>query len=140
MNVAVDLTRKGPESADHRYSVYAYIVRAVNRLGTESGPSGYSLTIPAEPENVLLREKGRDAEIKWAPDPSDGYRVYRVDNRNVTRLTPQPIKERSFTIRNAGHARYVVVGVDALGQEGQPSSPVWSGQSYQGFFEGPWHQ
>jgi len=37
----------------------------VNRLGTESGPSPYALTIPAEPENVLLREKDVTAEIKW---------------------------------------------------------------------------
>jgi hypothetical protein len=137
---SVDLTRKGAESADYKYAVYAYIVRAVNRLGTESGPSPYALTIPTEPQNVLLRETGRDAEIKWDRDRCAGYRVYRVDNRIVTRLTPEPIKETTVTVPNAGHARYVVVGVDGLGQEGQPSSPVWSGQSYQGFFEGPWHQ
>jgi len=141
--VTVDLTNKGPESADYKYAVYAYIVRAVNRLGTESGPSPYALTIPAEPENVLLREKGRDAEIKWNGDSAAGYRVYRVDSRSITRLMPDPIlrfPEMTFTVRNAGHARYVVVGVDSLGQEGQPSSPVWSGQSYQGFFTGEWHQ
>jgi len=39
-----------------------------------------------------------------------------------------------------GHARYSVVAVDSLGQEGEPSSPVWFGQSYQGFFTGDWHQ
>ncbi len=139
-DTGVDLTRKVPESADYKYAVYAYIVRGVNRLGTESGPSPYVLTIPAEPWNVLLHEKGRDAEIKWAKDASLGYRVYRVDTRTVTRLTPEPIKETTFTVRNAGHARYVVVGVDRLGQEGQPSSPVWSGQSHQGFYEGEWHQ
>ena len=105
----------------------------------------YALTIPAEPENVMLRETGGDAEIKWSPIWSrttrgEGYRVYRVESRTVTRLTPELITENSFTIRNAGHARFVVVAVDSLGQEGQPSSPVWSGQSYQGFFEGPWHQ
>ena len=168
----VDLTRKGPESADYKYAVYAYIVRAVNGLGTESGPSPYALTIPAEPENVMLRQKNGEAEIRWQglrslsdaqPDKpltegeawarplpyteplwrgdGMGYRIYRVDAKNVTRLTAEPIRPawNLFPIYNPGHARYVVVGVDVLGQEGQPSSPVWSGQSYQGFFHGPWH-
>lgn len=39
-----------------------------------------------------------------------------------------------------GLTRYWVVAVDALGQEGQPSSPVWHNQSYQGFYSGEWHQ
>ena len=39
-----------------------------------------------------------------------------------------------------GVTRYWVVAVDALGQEGQPSSPVWHNQSYKGFFSGEWHQ
>jgi hypothetical protein len=146
LDTTVDLTRKGPESADYKYAVYAYIVRAVSWVGAESGPSPYVLTIPAEPDKVMLREKGRDAEIElYGPVlaniiGTESYRVYRVDSKTVTRLTPEPIKEGFFTIRNAGHARYVVVGVDGLGQEGQPSSPVWSGQSYEGFFEGQWHQ
>jgi hypothetical protein len=152
----VDLSRKGPESADYRYAVYAYLVRAVNRLGVESGPSPYALSIPAEPRDVMLRENGRgardrlaipatsgSAELRWTPSREKGiagYRVYRVDSRTVARLTPDLIKKTRFTIRNPGHTRFVVVAVDALGQEGQPSSPVWSGQSYRGFFEGPWHQ
>ena len=139
----VDLSRKGPESADYKYAVYAYLVRAVNRLGVESGPSSYAISIPAEPPDVLLRENGRSAELRWTPSREKGiagYRVYRVDSRTVTRLTPDLVKETSFTIRDAGHTRFVVVAVDALGQEGQPSSPAWSGQSYRGFFEGPWHQ
>ena len=139
----VDLSRKGPESADYKYAVYAYLVRAVNRLGVESGPSPYALSIPAEPPHVMLREQGDSAELKWDRSGQEGiagYRVYRVDSRTVTRLTPDLVKETSFAIRDAGHARFAVVAVDALGQEGQPSSPAWSGQSYRGFFEGPWHQ
>jgi hypothetical protein len=145
----VDLTRKGPESGDYKYAVYAYIARKVNQLGTESGPSPYALTIPPEPEHVELREKGPDVEISWdvarmVEEGCVGFRVYRVDSKTVTRVTPATITEWPeggvFTIRNAGHARYVVVGVDGLGQEGLPSSPVWSGQSYQGFFRGEWHQ
>jgi hypothetical protein len=44
----IDLTQRQPESEDYRYAVYAYIVRAVNRLGVESGPSPYALTLPAK--------------------------------------------------------------------------------------------
>jgi hypothetical protein len=39
-----------------------------------------------------------------------------------------------------GETRYWVVAVDALGQEGQPSSPAWFGHAHRGFFEGEWHQ
>jgi len=139
----VDLSHKGPESADYKYAVYAYSVRAVNRLGVESGPSPYALSIPAEPPHVMLRENGQSAELRWRPSreyPIPGYRVYRVDSRTVTRLTPDLVRGLDFTIPDAGHARYVVVAVDVLGQEGQPSSSAWAGQSYRGFYEGPWHQ
>ena len=53
----VDLAKPGPESKGYKYAVHAYIVRAVNKLGVESGPSPYALTIPSEPTNVLNREK-----------------------------------------------------------------------------------
>ena len=59
VDTQVDLTRRPPESGDYGLAVYAYVVRAVNRLGTESGPSPYALTIPSAPTNVLLREAGR---------------------------------------------------------------------------------
>jgi hypothetical protein len=143
LDTGVDLNRKLPQSADYRWAVHAYIVRAVNRLGTESGPSPYALTIPAEPQNVLAREDGLAAVLKWDPSREQGiagYRVYRIDSKDVTRLGKDLLKETTLTIPDAGHARYSVVAIDALGQEGQPSSPAWCGQSYQGFFDGPWHQ
>ncbi|MHB1035846.1 MAG: hypothetical protein ACYC35_26970 [Pirellulales bacterium] len=143
LDTGVDLNRKPPQSADYRWAVHAYIVRAVNRLGTQSGPSPYALTIPAEPQNVLAREDGRAAVLKWDPSREQGiagYRVYRIDSKAVTRLGQDLLKETTLAIPDAGHARYAVVAIDALGQEGQPSSPAWCGQSYQGFFDGPWHQ
>ena len=140
----VDLRSKGAEVADYKYAVYAYIVRAVNQLGAESGPSPYALTIPSEPTHVLNREKGAEAEIKWQANPEKGivgYRIYKLEGTwKIVRLTDAPIKETTFRHKSAGTTRYWVVGVDALGQEGQPSSPVWHQHSYPGYFQGEWHQ
>lgn len=141
---AIDLAKKGPESGDYKHAVHAYVVRAVNRLGTESGPSPYALTLPSEPENVLLREKEGSAEIKWDASREKGiagYLVYEVSDQKVARITPEPVKGTSF-VHPAGNAtrRYSIVAVDALGQEGQPSSPAWCHKSYKGFFAGEWHQ
>jgi hypothetical protein len=142
----VDLAKPGPESGDYKYAVCAYIVRAVNRLGTESGPSPYALTIPSESQNVLLRETGGNAELKWDPSREKGitgHRIYKVGKGSfdIVRVTETPIQATTFTQPVGGElTRYWIVAVDALGQEGQPSSPVWCNQSYKGFYEGEWHQ
>jgi hypothetical protein len=139
----INLHDKRPESGDYRYAAYAYVVRAVNKLGTESGPSPYALTIPSEPQRVLLRERGRAAEIKWDANPEKGivgYRIYKYGNPMML-VTKELIKEATFTDDSAGsHGRYTVVAVDLLGQEGEPSSPVWYGQDYTDFYSGQWHQ
>ena len=139
----VDLGKKGTESGDYKYAVYAYILRTVNQLGTESGPSPYALTIPAGPRNVMLREKAGSAEIKWDANPEKGiagYRVYKY-GKPMTLVSPELVKDTAFTHVGAkGTGRYSVVAIDALGQEGEPSSPVWCGQVYKGFFQGEWHQ
>jgi hypothetical protein len=139
----VDLSKPLPESKDYKHAVYAYIVRAVNRLGVQSGPSPYALTIPSEPTSVLNRDKGTTAELKWAPNPEKeiaGYRVYKLEGTwNIVRLTKEPIQATTFTHQSTP-TRYWIVAVDALGQEGQPSSPVWHQRSYARFFAGPWHQ
>ena len=126
-----------------QYAVYAYIIRAVNRLGTQSGPSPYVLTIPSEPQHVLLREKGRAAEITWQANPEKriaGYRIYKYGNP-MKLVTKGLITDTNYTDdAAASQSRYTVVAVDSLGQEGEPSSPVWCRQSYQGFFAGEWHQ
>jgi hypothetical protein len=140
----IDLRKAGPESAGYRYVVYAYIVRSVNARGGESGPSPYALTIPSEPVNVLNREKGAAAELRWDANPEKGiagYLIYKLEGTwSIKRLTEEPIKGTTFTHKSAGPTRYWVVAVDALGQEGQPSSPVWHQQSFKGFFPGEWHQ
>ena len=140
------------EGKPYRYAVYAYRVRAVNRLGTLSGPSPWVLTIPSAPQYVFSRERGTACDLKWQANPESsviGYRVYRMDGRyrgsQVRRLTPDPISELRFTDPDAGKRtrRYYVVAVDRLGQEGMPSAPVWYRREWQRFYEpfaGEWHQ
>jgi hypothetical protein len=141
----VDLTKKGPEAADYRFAVYAYVVRAVNKLGIESGPSPYALTIPSEPVSFFCREKGDLAELKWAANPEKGikgYRVYKLKGTwEIVPATEDLVRETTFTHSGGRNAtRYWIVAVDALGQEGQPSSPAWFNHSYSGFYQGDWHQ
>jgi len=145
LDTDLDLSSPGPESGDYRFAVYAYIVRAVNRLGVESGPSPYALTIPSEPVNVFNREQGEMANLKWDANPERGiigYHVYKLEGTwNIVRLTSEPQKATTFIHKGGkGTTRYWITAVDALGQEGQPSSPVWHNQRYAGFFEGEWHQ
>lgn len=143
----VDLAAKGPESADYKLEVFAYVVRAVNALGVESGPSPYALTIPSEPQGFLLQESGNDALLKWSPSAEKniaGYRLYRMGASvfSVVPLTPGKLIDTTTLTQPTDGAttRFWVTAVDALGQEGQPSSPVWFKQSYKGFYQGDWHQ
>jgi hypothetical protein len=55
------------------------------------------------------------------------------------RLADKPISKTIFEHKSPPVTRYWIVAVDTLGQEGQPSSPVWHGHRYAGFFAGEWH-
>jgi hypothetical protein len=142
----VDLTRRGSEAADYKFTVYAYIVRAVNKLGVESAPSPYALTLPSEPLNVLCREQGDTAELKWDANPETGitgYRLYQLKGTwEILPVNDTPICETFFSHRvgRGQTTRFWVTALDALGQEGQPSSPAWFNHSYRGFFQSEWHQ
>jgi hypothetical protein len=147
LDSALDLRNRGPQSGDYRWAVFAYVLRAVNRLGTESGPSPYALTIPSEPRGVLLREEDDTAEIRWDPAPEEsvvGYHVYKLGKSHweILRVTDEPVGEPRFR-HEAGPrtTRYWIVAVDRLGQQGAPSTPVWYRHSrYRDFCAGEWHQ
>lgn len=141
----VDLSAKGPEAGEYKYAVHAYIVRAVNRLGVESGPSPYALTIPSEPLNVFCRDEGEIADLKWDAAVEKviaGYHVYKLEGTwKIVRVTEKPIAETKFRYKvGKGESRFWIVTVDALGQEGQPSTPAWFNHSFRGFYTGEWHQ
>jgi hypothetical protein len=139
-----------PAGKPYKWGVYAYRVIAVSAAGVESGPSPYVLTIPAAPQSVFSRERGQECDLKWQALPGVvGFRVYRMDGRfdnaMVSRLTPAPIKDTQFTDKTAGKTtrRYYIVAVDALGQEGIPSAPVWFDREWKQFYKpfvGEWHQ
>jgi hypothetical protein len=136
----------------YRFAVFAYRIRAVNERGLTSGPSPAFFTIPSSPQQVFSREDGTTCRLKWAANPEKGirgYHVYRMDGRwdrdPVSRLTPDPRAATSYADTSAENRsrRYYVVAVDALGQEGFPSSPVWfqrEWRSYYAPFIGAWHQ
>jgi hypothetical protein len=137
---------------EYRKAVFAYRVRSVDDAGKESGPSSAWFTIPSSPQQVFSREDGTTCQLKWAANSEKGiagYRVYRMDGRfdkePVSRLTPKPLTATSFQDETAGKQarRYYIVAVDALGQEGFPSSPVWFQREWRDFylpFVGEWHQ
>jgi hypothetical protein len=136
----------------YRFAVCAYRVRAVNRSGAESGPSPACFTIPSSPQWVFGKEEGTTCQLKWAANPERalrGYRVYRLDGRwdkdPVSRLTPEPSMAPRYRDPTAGKStrRYYVVAVDALGQEGFPSSPVWFDREWREYYKpfvSEWHQ
>ena len=69
----------------------------------------------------------------------------RWDTDAIVRLTPRPIEATQFLDEQAGDRtrRYEIVAVDALGQEGEPSRPVWSRREWRRYYVpyvGEWHQ
>lgn len=144
-----------PKGKPYRYAVHAYRIRAVNALGVESGPSPYFLTIPSAPQHVFSREEDEKCHLKWAANPEQGLKGYRIywmkgprpegPGQATHRLTADPINEARFTDGQAGTEprRYWVVAVDVLGQEGIPSAPAWhyrTQRQYYTPFVGEWHQ
>jgi hypothetical protein len=134
-------------------AVYAYRVVAVNRLGVAGGPSPLVFTYPSAPQHVFAKEEGKEkTRLRWKANPEKGlagYLVYRYDGRwdkdTVTRLTPKPIPATEFSDETSGRGtrRYEIVAVDALGQEGEPSQPIWSRREWGAYYvpyTGPWHQ
>lgn len=146
--------RIDPMGKRYRYAVYAYRIRALSSVG-ESGPSPYFLTIPSAPQSLFSKEEGDTCQLKWDRNPERslmGYRVYRIDGpringpgQTVTRLTAEPIIDSNYTDSHAGKetARYHIVAIDRLGQEGIPSAPTWHYRQWRRYyvpFTGEWHQ
>ncbi len=136
----------------YRHAVLAWRIRALNAAGIESGPAPPFFSIPSAPQSLYSREDGEICHLKWSANPEKslkGYRVYRMDGRYdkdpIPRLTADPQTTTTFTDPAAGKdtRRYYIVAVDALGQEGFPTSPVWFDREWKDYykpFTGEWHQ
>jgi HEAT repeat protein len=119
------------------HEVRAYQVRAVNALGIESGPSamGFSLT-PSVPAVRIENLSDGSVRVTWdrvADKSVQGYLVYRLDevrNNAWVRVNAHPVDSESLVdyveAPRCERRRYYVTAVDALGQEGLPSSGAWS--------------
>lgn len=103
---------------------------------------------PGAPVNPRM---GYEASMGW--DAAKGiiirYNIYRKQHRwnssTIDRLNARPVAVTAFTDARAGQKthRYFVAAVDALGQEGLISSPVWSYREWRKYyvpFVGQWHQ
>jgi hypothetical protein len=132
----LDKRKLGATEGVFGHEVRNYQVRAVNSLGVESGPSarGFTLTSAVPSARAKMNPDG-SATITWKASAEKGilgYLVYRLDevrNSAVLRLTAHPVKDLVFVDRpetpRAERRKYYVVAVDALGQEGMPSSGAW---------------
>jgi hypothetical protein len=139
-----------PDGKPYRFAVCAFRMIAVNRWGHESGPSPVQFTFPAAVQGVFAREEGDSAtRLRWESKPGARFHVYRhngrYDKSPIMRLTDQPIHDTEFLDETAGRdtRRYEIVAVDALGQEGAPSQPVWSRREWRKYYlpyTQEWHQ
>ncbi len=115
---------------------YCYRVTAVNRLGLQSGPSPFAVSVPSSPLGLTVADQDDGTcKLSWKPNPEKGiagYVVYRISRREsergTSKLTAEPVKGTSFhdtTDPGPKLRRYVVAAVDALGQEGIASNSVF---------------
>ena len=114
-----------------------------------------ALTIPSAPQWVFAKEEGTKCNLFWRRNTESGirgYRVYRMESpringpgQPVTRVTKEPLADNRYLDQNVNKdtRRYWIVAVDALGQEGYPSAPVWFERQFKKHyisFTGEWHQ
>jgi hypothetical protein len=113
----------------------AYLITAVNERGIESGPSPWTLGIPAEVKGIHVAAAEDQVIISWRPGREEGirgYNVYRMDREEAEtgiKLNRDPVAEPRFvdrTKRETGPCRYYVAAVDATGAEGLLSYGAWA--------------
>jgi hypothetical protein len=113
-----------------------YVVRAVNVLGQEGGPSPATLSIPAAPGPVLAipTEDGRWLVTSGVEGAASvrGRHLYRMDAFKAdwvyrSRGAPSPgtVFVDDQKCLRGDRCAYFVIAVDELGQLGIPSSQAW---------------
>jgi fibronectin type 3 domain-containing protein len=123
-----------PENIDEA----AYLIRAVNVRGEESGASPWTLAIPSEVKGIFLSRAGADGsggvEVIWTAGREEslkGYNVYRMDSadhRKGIKLNMAPVSPTRYLDKKKTDdlpARYYVAAVDNRGVEGLMSFGAW---------------
>lgn len=140
----INLSVAGPESADYPFAVYAYVIKAVNRFGVESGSSPYRITIPSAPTHVLMNTATKTLQWDAPPEKSvQGYYVYQYAGTAPVKRLTNSLVASPYVLPAATYNkndRFWVVPVDLLGQEGTPSADIYYGDHYAGFHDGVLHQ
>lgn len=132
-----DTRKLEPAKGLFNHEIRAYHVKAVNAAGVESGPSATVLTLPGSVGSVTAeRLSDGSTRIRWAPAREKeirGYAVYRMDDFRTplaVRLNPVPVTGCEYIdwseSPKAERQCYYVVAVDALNEEGIPSTGAWS--------------
>ena len=115
--------------------VYRYIARAVDAVGNESAPSNeveaiVSVAPPEAPIDLVVTEvpEGRALDLAWAPgagpEPAS-YRVFRASTSGGPYEEVGATPDTTFRdtgLENGVTYFYVVVGLDAVGNEGASSN------------------
>ena len=131
------------DNATYPYKVYSYRIKAVNKLGVESGWSPYWLTIPNPITGLQVSKDEDNFYLSWThphnEDGIKGYRIYAVvGSRSVLeitdKLTEGLINQTSVTIPKTlnigGYPRFYVTATDILDQEGIPSAGIWGNRIF----------
>lgn len=128
---------EGPADAVTWPGTYAYVIKAVNAWGEESGASPVTLALPDAPGPVtaIPWADGRRMVI-WGRGMGrniDGYHLMRMDDwhsKYVFRLNASPLSGPvafdNRDIPTGDRRRYYASGVDKMGAIGVPSSGAWS--------------
>ena len=119
------------------HEVRAYYVEAIDNQGRRSGPSATVLTLTGSVPRLQATERpDGSTRLTWQPSPEKdlrGYAIYRMDEYRRTlavRLNPVPVPATEFIdwcdSPRAERRRYYVLAIDALNQEGLPSTGAWA--------------
>lgn len=133
----IDSRKLGDAEKQFNHEVRAYEVRAVNAWGVESGPSATVLNLTSSVPGVRATpQPDGTVLVEWAASPEKdivGYRVYRMDEYRTTfalPVNPLPVRETRLADRpefpRSERQAYYVVALDALGEEGMPSTGAFS--------------
>jgi hypothetical protein len=118
------------------HEIRAYYVTTAGQDAPDSHSATVLTLTSSVPRVTAAEQPDGSTLIKWEASPEKdirGYAIYRMDEFRTTvavRLNPAPVTGTQYVdwceSPRAERRRYYVVAVDALGQEGIPSTGAWS--------------